>query len=221
MKLIVKVSTTFLLLMAVYVIAVGQETKPSFAPGLAEVIASEKQEGSVYTNAFLGLRFEVPDGWRFVVDETKKRMMEQGKKFMKPTDSVQQADLDKSMTNTAMLMTLVQSPAAPPIQAGLILGVEKLPSDGITATTYVAQLKKLLTENSTLNYSVEKDVHPETINGQPFVAMDVLLTRPDARVSQRYVCQMRKGYALCFIETYGSAEQLAALNQVVAGLSFR
>lgn len=203
----------------------AQEPKPApqaFAPGLAEVIASEKLEGSVYTNGFLGLRLQVKEGWRFVDDESKKRIMEEGKKFTKPSESVQRADMDKSITNSAVLVTLLQSPEVQPVPGSFILAVEKLPANSsVNAMGYVTQLKKLITENSTLSYSLEKDVHPETMNGQPFSALEVFLTKENIRVNQKYACQMRKGFALCFIETYGTDAQLTALNGVIAGLTLK
>ena len=79
----------------------------------------------------------------------------------------------------------------------------------------------MLLENSTLNYAVEKDVHDETLNGQPFIALDVFTAKPDSRVNQKYACQMRKGYALCIIETYGTDAQRAALTSVTNGLSLK
>ncbi len=218
-----KVASTILFMIVLCAPAAAQETKPAPppVPGLIEVVASEKIEGGVYTNAFLGLRLPITDGWSVVEDETKKQIIEAGKQYLKPTDAKQQADMDKSITNTAVLLTLFQSPRGEPIQSGLLLVVEKLPVAEIPATPYVAHLKELLTRNSTLNYAVEQDVHEETINGQTFVALDVFSTSGDIRVNQKYGCQMRKGFAVCFIETYGTETQLAALNKLVGGLTFK
>jgi hypothetical protein len=220
---------TFLIAVLLTIVVCGvagaQESTPTpefSGPGLAEVIGSEKLEGSVYTNAFLGLRLKVTEGWRFVDDEKKKQIMEKGRQFTKPSESVQREDMEKSISNSAMLVTLLQSPEVQPVQGSFMLAVEKLPANsGINATIYVTQLKKLLTENSTLSYSLEKDVHPEMMNGQPFFALDVFLTRKNVRVSQKYACQIRRGFAVCFIETYGTDAQLAAINGVVAGFSVK
>jgi hypothetical protein len=220
-----KTLSVVLLTTVVWTTAAAQEPKPSpqsVTPGLAEVLASEKLERSVYTNGFFGLRLQVTEGWRVADDESKKRIMERGRELTKPSESVQLADIEKSISNTAVLLTLLQSPEAQPVQGSFILVVEKLPANfSANATGYVTHLKKLLTENSTLSYLLEKDVHPETMNGQPFVALDVFSTSENVRVNQKYACQLRKGFALCFIETYGTDAQLAAINQVVAGFTLK
>jgi hypothetical protein len=209
------------LTMILFASAAAQDTKPvpPSPPGLVEVIASEKFDGATYTNTFLGLRLAVPEGWQVSEDFTKKKMMEAGKGYLKPSDAVQRADMEESMSNSAVLLTLLRSDPVGSIQTSFIVVIEKLPTPDIRATPYVAHLKQLLLENITLNYAVEKDVHDETFNGQPFAAVDVFVAKPDSRVNQKYACQIRKGFALCIIETYGTDAQLAALTSVAKGLS--
>jgi hypothetical protein len=201
----------------------AQDTKPvpPSSPGLVEVIASEKLEGATYTNGFLGLRLAIPEGWQVPEDLTKKKVMEAGKEYLKPSDTVQRADMEESMTNSAVLLTLLRSDPVGSIQTSFIVVIEKLPAPDIRAAPYVTHLKQLLLENITLNYAVEKDVHDETLNGQPFAALDVFVAKPDSRVNQKYACQIRKGFALCFIETYGTDAQLAAVTSVAKGLTLK
>ena len=211
----------FLLVAAATAAAQKPERTPPSVPGLVEVVASEKLEGRVYINTVLGLRLPIPDGWSVSEDETKKQIIEAGKVAMKPSNEAQRAEMERSISNTAVLLTLMQSPPGQPVQSALIMMVEKLPAPRVTATPYVMQLRTLLLENSTLKYSVDQDVHDETINGQPFVALDVFVTGENVRVNQKYACQMRKGFAFCLIETYGTDGQLAALKNVADGITFK
>ena len=222
MKIFETISTAVTALVVCAAVA-AQETKPvpPSPPGLVEVIASEKFDGTTYTNGFLGLRLAIPEGWKVSEDPTKKKIMEAGKEYLKPTDEAQRADMEKSMTNSAVLLTLLGSDPVGSIQSSFIVVIEKLPAPDIRATPYVTHLRQMLLENSTLNYAVEKDVHDETLNGQPFIALDVFTAKPDSRVNQKYACQMRKGYALCIIETYGTDTQRAALTSVANGLSLK
>jgi len=222
MKVLQTISIALITMVAL-VSAAAQESKPvpPSPPGLVEVIASEKLDGTTYTNGFLGLRLAIPEGWKVSEDSTKKKMMEAGKEYLKPTDAAQRADMEKSMTNSAVLLTLLAPDPVGTHQSTLIVVIEKLPAPDIRATPYVTHLKEMLLENSTLNYAVEKDVHDETLNGQPFAALDVFIAKPDSRVNQKYACQMRKGYALCLIETYHTEAQLAALTSVANGLALK
>ncbi len=226
MKTTIKAAVGLLLLVVICVPLVAQESKPLSAtpppPGLTEVFASEKLESSIYTNAYLGLRLPIPEGWRIVEDESKRAAMEAGKELLKPVSAEQRAQREKSISNTAILLALVQSPTVPSVQTSVLLAVEKLPRySTISATAYVAELKKILTEGTTVKYTLDKDVREETINDLPFVAIDVSVTTGEVRVNQKYACQIRKDYALCFIETYGTEAQLAAIKQVVAGLTLK
>ena len=215
--------STVLVTIVILATAAAQEPKPAPRPlpTLIEVIASEKLEGGVYSNAFLGLRLPIPAGWTVLEDKTKKQLMELGKKYLKPTEATPQANLDESISNTAVLLTMFQSPPGEPVQSGLALAIERLPVATITTTPYVENIKQLLTENSTIKYTLQNDVHEQTINGQTFVALDVFAMMENLRVNQKYACQVRKGFAVCFIETYGSETQLTALNQLVGGLTFK
>jgi len=221
-----KVSKTFLcvlFLLAAAATAAAQQPKPTSpsVPGLDAVLASEKLEDGVYTNAVLGLRLRIPDGWSVSEDATKKQIIEAGKVALKSNNEAQRAEMEKSISNTAVLLTLMQSPPGLPIQSALIMMVEKLPAPRVNATPYVTQVRTLLLENSTLKYAVDQDVHDETINGQPFVALDVFIASENIRVNQKYACQMRKGFAFCLIETYGTEAQLAALKNVADGITFK
>jgi hypothetical protein len=218
-----KIILIVLITMVALASAAAQEIKPvpPQVPGLVEVIASEKLDAATYTNGFLGLRLAIPEGWQVSEDATKKKMMEAGKEYLKPTDEAQRADMEKSMANSAVLLTLLAPDPVGTHQSSLIVVIEKLPAPDIRATPYVTHLKEMLLENSTLNYAVEKDVHDETLNGQPFAALDVFIAKPDSRVNQKYACQMRKGYALCIVETYHTEAQLAALASVAKGLTLK
>jgi hypothetical protein len=218
-----KTLSVVLLTMVVWTTAAAQQTTPTRPPlpGLLEVIASEKLEPTMYSNAYLGLRLSIPEGWTVQGDDTKKRLIEIGREYLKPTNDAQRAEMEKSISNTAVLLTLLKSPADVPTQSGLLVVIEKLPSPSATATPYVIELKKLILENSTLNYALEKDVHEEIVNGQRFMAIDVFTGKDNLRVNQKYSCQIRKGYALCMIETYASDAQLAALTGLVNGLTLK
>jgi hypothetical protein len=219
---VLRTSSIALVMMIALASAAAQKTKPvpPPVPTLVNVIASEKLDGATYTNGYFGLRLAIPEGWHVSEDATKKTFIE-GKTYLKPTDAVQRADMDESMTNSAVLLTLLRSDPVGSIQTSFIVLIEKLPAPDIRARAYVTNLRQLLLENTSLNYAVGKDVHDETFNGQRFVALDVFSAKPDSRVNQKYACQMRKGYALCIIETYGTDAQLAAATSVAKGLTLK
>ncbi|MFN2493132.1 MAG: hypothetical protein ABR501_09650 [Pyrinomonadaceae bacterium] len=225
MKTLTRANSILFLLILGCITGFAQDAKPSAesrVPGLVEVIESEKLEHSSYSNSYFGLRLTIPEGWEVQDDSVKKAIMERGRQLIKADDAQKQAQLDQSVSNTAILLTLLKTPVVPENRASLMVAIERIPNyPSYTPVRYLTNLKTILANYSKVKVTVEKDIRSEMVNGVPFVALDVLSLNERLRFHQKYFCRLQQGYALCFIETYESEPQLAALNNLLAGLSIK
>jgi len=182
--------------------------------------------GSTYTNAYFGLTLTLPAGWVVQGDAAKKEITEGGKKLMGSKDPTTDAQIDKAIESTLNLLTAMQyaRDAPPPggFNSGIMCLAEKVPpgSVGVRDEDYMAVLKNTF-KFSQLPITLVKDGYTETVGGETFSVMDLSIDVGGAVVRQRYYAHIRRGYALSFILSYQTPEQLAALTEVVKSVRLR
>jgi hypothetical protein len=186
---------------------------------ISSVVKSGSVEGSTYTNSYLGLTLAIPDGWEVQGEAVKQKIIEKGKELITSSDSKTQADIDESVSNTGILLTLFETPASPLYRSSLLIAAERISGTGISSLNYATNVKTGLLEHPQAGYVVEKDIRIENINGIPFAIADFNVNNPEGQAHQRYLFHIKDGYALGVILSYASDTQLSALNKVVAGLS--
>ena len=78
----------------------------------------------------------------------------------------------------------------------------------------------------TLGYSqiptrLAKDVYSQSVGGSQFSVIELVLDYGGVKVNQRYYAHIRKGYALFFILTYQTNEQLNAETEIMRSVVLR
>jgi len=86
-----------------------------------------------------------------------------------------------------------------------------------TGKDYQFHAKNLM-EMSQVPYEFTDPSYPETINGTPFEVMPVRLNVGPTSLQQLYYSTVKKGYALSFILTYWTDEELAELKGYLSTL---
>lgn len=225
-----KTARTFLFcaLALVSLAAHARAQKPAQTPPQPPRIASPAAgtvSGSTYTNAYFGMTFTLPAGWVVQSDAAKKEIAEGGKKLMESKDPATDAQIDKAIESTLNLLTASQyadGTASAEFNPGLMCLAEKVPpgSVGVKDEDYIAVLKNTF-QYSQLPITLVKDGYTETIGGETFSVMDLTINVRGAVVRQRYYAHIRRGYALSFILSYQTPEQLAVQTEALKSVRLR
>lgn len=193
-------------------------------PGQAGVPGNGTIEGLTYFNQFFGLKLTIPGGWQ-VQDASRKQMItEKGKELMHAEDKGEQAQIEKSIDNTLNLLTISQYPlgSAVPFNPVFICGAEKIPATAgpVKDADYISSLKEAF-QYSKVPVQVERETYFEAVGGVSFAVVDVKLNPPAGAVNQRYYTHIKKGYALFFILTYQTEEQLRPQIDILKTVNFQ
>jgi hypothetical protein len=194
-------------------------------PPRAPSPAAGTVNGSTYTNQYFGLTLTLPAGWVVQGDAAKKEISEGGKKLMGSKDPATDAQIDKAIESTLNLLTATRYARDAPsgeYNSGLMCLAEKVPpgSIGVTDEDYIAVLKNTF-KYSQLPITLVKDGYTETVGGETFSVMDLSIDVSGTVVRQKYYAHIRRGYALSFILSYQTPEQLAVLSEVVKSVRLR
>jgi hypothetical protein len=179
-------------------------------------------EGSVYRNRYLGLRLTIPDKWQVQDEEVKKQIMAIGKQSVAGNDKQLEKALDASLLHTFNLLTASKYP----INSGLFPNpnfacvVEKISqSPSLTVTSYTLAMKSLM-QKSQLPYRFEKEIYSQSIGGKSFVVLPTQLTLNGVVYYQDYYTTIIRDYALTFIITYTTKEDLKPLEEMLKSVRF-
>jgi hypothetical protein len=193
----------------------------SVVPSLRDVLQAGSVQESTYSNSLLGLSVTIPGGWEVQDAYIREMLLQKGKDLIK-TDATNQVAMDTSVSNTANLLTLFETPASPSYRASFITAVERLPNGTYTTARYLTDIKTWLTKSSsTITYVLEKDIHTEMVGGAPFGAIDFAVNQQTGKSYQKYYAYVRNGYAVSFVLTYQSDGQHAALLKILEAVTMK
>lgn len=181
-------------------------------------------ENGTYRNEYLGMSVKLPNDWHALDDESRKEMMQAGRKMFAGQDKNLQAKLDASELTTVNLFMVYKYLLGSPVPFNPNLGcvaekVSHLP--GIKkGSDYLYQAKQLM-EMGQLKYVFTKDIYSEKIGGIYFDVQDVELNIGTLKVKQKYYAAIIRGYALSFVISSTTKQEEESLKQILAVVEFQ
>lgn len=189
----------------------------------AAEIESAVIEDSVYTNKFFGFSMRLPEGWEVQGDNVKEKLLERGDEIT--TNMVGDVQTLGAVNHSRILNLLlvlrnsVESSA--PGNPGILCLCNKIEfvseSDGLKENLY--QTRKLL-EESRIKYTFPKEIYSETLGEIAFDVLETETTGVDMVIRQKYYGTVRKGYALYFIVTFVTEDDLESIRESLESLHF-
>src|SRR5215470_1735664 len=181
-------------------------------------------EGSTYSNKFFKMTLTIPEKWlAHSADETSP-LRKQGAELIAGQNTGMKDKIEAGEANVVQLISLSRFPLGytvtfnPSFQCnaeklGILSGVS-------TSNDYIANFRKLIVQGQgQLKYDVG-DTYTESIGGVTFSAVDARATMGQLSLNQKLWVSIMKGYALSFIITYASNDDLATLSDVLKSVSF-
>lgn len=153
---------------------------------------------NVYSNDFLGLKFKLPNGWKYSSDEEIAEMMNLGTELL---NDEQKAAAEISKLNNAYYMV-----ANDPNTGDNISIISEKPAMEVTTEFYINQLKTQLQNVNTINYEIG-ETSKETVAGKECDTLTVDASMSGVKMTQRYYIYKVDKYVICIISTSTSGEQ--------------
>ncbi|HET6384401.1 MAG TPA: hypothetical protein VFJ58_13490 [Armatimonadota bacterium] len=189
--------------------------------------ASSPADGSVtngvYKNSFFGLSMPIPNGWTIASQETEQHLSALGGRLVAGNNKSMQASMDAAKTGTYHLLNVSEHPIGAPVvynPSVIVMAESEAAYPGIqTGSDFLFQLKRLL-EHSALRWRAVGSSVPETVGGKSFYRLDGTMQVMGMTVWQSYFVTIDRRYALSFIISAGSADQLAQMRKIVHAVTF-
>lgn len=154
-------------------------------------------KGNTYSNEFLGLKFNLPQGWAYSSDEEIAQMMNVGAELLN--------DDQKIAAELAKLTSVYYMVANNPNTGDSVSILSEKPMMDVTTEYYLDQLKTQLAAVESMNYEIG-DTSKEKVSGKEFETLTVTASMSGIEVAQKYyVCKMDE-YFVCIIATSTSGE---------------
>lgn len=159
---------------------------------------------NVYSNDFLGLKFKLPNGWKYSSDEEIAEMMNLGAELL---NDEQKAAAEVSKLNSAYYMV-----ANDPNTGDNISVISEKPSMEVTTEFYINQLKTQLQNVDSISYKIE-ETSKETVAGKECDALTVSARMSGIEMTQKYYIYKVDKYVICIISTSTSGDQ--KINEIM------
>ncbi|HAM78949.1 MAG TPA: hypothetical protein DCP61_07210 [Treponema sp.] len=148
--------------------------------------------GNVYTNDFIGIKYELPQGWEKYGDEEIAEIMNLGKEFLN--------DNQKKYAELSKLTTVYHILTNNPATSDTICLITEKTFLGISANLYAKRLKRELEAVDSLKYEVD-EISTKEIAGKKFTALKTKVSTPMSSITQVYYCYRLGKYMVCIIAT--------------------
>ena len=195
--------------------------------GCSEETSSKIDTGTVtsnvYHNEHFGLSVTFPDGWSVQDQETQAQLVSDGVDFLGGGDPQFKAAVETSRPRTTDLFAVFEYPlgAAVEFNPSVIGTAESLElTPGVTSgADYNFHMRRLL-EASQAEVVFSGDTTDVTIDGRTFSTMRFEMQVMGLTVYQKSYALVANGQALTIVLTFGSSEQEAALDAILATVEF-
>ena len=156
-----------------------------------------KWNNNVYSNDFLGLKFNLPKGWSYSSEKEIADMMNLGKELLN--------DDQKLAAEVAKLTSAYYVVANNPSTGDNVTILSEKPIVDITTDYYISQLKTQLSAVTSISYEIG-ETSKENISGKEYDVLTVTGTMSGVKVAQKYyVCKI-DNYIVCIIATSNRGE---------------
>ncbi len=163
-----------------------------------------KWENNVYTNDFLGLKFNLPEGWSYSSDEEIAEMMDLG------TDLLN--DEQKMAAEVSKLTSAYYMVANDPNTGNNVVLLSEKPLIDLTVDSYLSQLKNQLTSVDSIKYEMGEE-GKETIANKEFTTLTSTATMNNVTMIQKYYVYKLDKYFVSIIAT--STTKDAGINEII------
>lgn len=147
---------------------------------------------NVYTNDFLGLKFNLPEGWTYSSDEEIAEMMNLGAELLN--------DDQKAAAELAKLTSVTYVVANNPNTGNNVTIMSEKPAMEVTTEYYINQLKTQLAAVESINYEIG-NISKETVAGREYDTLTVTANVSGIELTQKYFVYKMDEYFVCLLIT--------------------
>ncbi|MDY7396430.1 hypothetical protein UMM65_14360 [Aureibaculum sp. 2210JD6-5] len=208
----------FIAVCTLTLISCGREIPSDFDYG--------KIENNKYTNDFFGHTMDIPEGWFIQDEQTQKQLSEEGAKALggeKLAKTVKAAEITSANLLMASQFDIATHSDPNVMNANFTLVAENLGIAGISVNdgnAYLEASKKQFTKNN-VPIVVNGDTKTMDVDGKTFHYFDAVMTMQGMKINQRYMATVINGFALLYVATYGTDDQLEKLMDVLKTSDFK
>ncbi|HOX38490.1 MAG TPA: HEAT repeat domain-containing protein [Candidatus Brocadiia bacterium] len=192
-------------------------------------IQTATQDGQRYSNAFLGMTFDIPEGWAIADEKTRAKLLEQAFGQVAATDPFGKMNASASKARTKSLLLVSEKPIGTYMRGfnpSLILIAEDVGAfPGVASgKTYLEHTRKGMTKTN-MPFKFSETFGEFAIGGEIFATMDGSAEVPfmgrKLVVRQKYLSTVRNDYALGFIMSYTDESHFKMLIEALRSLEFK
>lgn len=166
-----------------------EEQKTQFSMG--------KWEDNVYTNDFLGIKFNLPEGWKAATDEEIAKMMNVGKELLN--------DDQKALAELAEKSGVYYMSVNDPSTGNNIIVLTEKTAVDVNTEYYINQLKTQLTSVNSVKYTIG-ETSKATIAGREYDTLTATASMYGYTTTQRYYVYKMDKYFVGIIVTSNTGE---------------
>lgn len=208
-----KKSLSLMLLVALVVMGSG------CAKGTIETGAVSDQ--NVYSNEYFKMNISLPEDWTIASEEEMNQMMEAGNEIAAGDDTGKKLALELSKLKTVYLFTA----SNPNGNGSSFVGIAEnlsLNKDIKSGEDYLNHVKESLEElQGQVPYQFNKDIYTKNIGGKEFGVLEAMVDiGAEVPLMQYYYVAIENNYALCFLSTSVTDEDLIVLTNILPTVSF-
>lgn len=211
---------SFILVMTLFVLIAAYS---GWAQKAADKIGYGTLENGIYRNDYFGMSVTLPKDWYALDEESKKALMQTGKKMVAGQDKNLEAAMDAGELNTVNLLMVYRYPPGTPVSynPSLICVAEKVSHlPGIKkGSDYLYQVKRLM-KTTQLKYKFAENIYSQKIGEVSFDVQDTEITVGTFRIQQKYYAAIMKGYALGIVLSSSTKEEQESLQQILSAIHF-
>ena len=196
----------------------------AYSQGGAPSLDAGSVKDSTYTNSYFGMQLRIPEGWQVQDNEATRALLERGKALAAGDDKNLNSMYSASELRSLTLLTVFKHPLGSPVEFNpsfmcMVERIEGLP--GLkNGSDYLFHVRKGLSL-SKIQHSFEKEIYNQTVGGIVFGVLDTTLTIGTNTIHQKYFSTLLKGYALSFIISFSSDQELQSHNKTIESIRFR
>ena len=209
----VKKSLLLMLLVALVVMGSG------CAKGIIDVGTVSEQ--NIYSNEYFKMNISLPENWTIASEEEMNQMMEAGNEIAVGDDTGKKLASELSKLKTVYLF-IASNPNG---NGSSFVGIAENLSfnkDIKSGVDYLNHVKIGLEEHQDqIPYQFNKDIYTKNIDGKEFGVLEAMVDiGAEVPLMQYYYVAIENNYALCFISTSVTDEDLMILTNILPTVSF-
>ena len=154
-------------------------------------------ENNVYTNDFLGIKYNLPSGWKYSSDEEIAKLMNVGKELLN--------DDQKNLGEIAELTSVYYVVANDPNTGNNIVIMSEKPLMEASTDYYINSLKTQLENLDSINYEIG-ETSKETIGSRQYDTLTVSTSSNGVKLAQKYYIYKLDKYFVDIIVTSTNGE---------------